>query len=132
MILTLWGIANTNDPKHSITHEIMIWAANQGGTPAGRKHGTLQVSGINFDVYVNPNQSDNSGANKNQWIYVACVAQMPLLKGELDIDAITEYLLKQGIMANPTFLTSLELGTEISGGQGTVEILDYAVKVTGK
>ncbi len=129
MIFTLWGIANTNNPRGSITHEIMIWIANKGGTPAGTRRGTLLVSGVNFDVYVNPHQSDNSGANKNQWTYVAFVAQTPLLKGQLDLDAITDYLLKQGLMADSTFLTSVELGTEISGGEGTVEIPDYAVMV---
>ncbi len=132
MIFTLWGISNTNNPKGSITHEIMIWTANRGGTPAGRKRGTLQVNDVNFDVYVNPHQSDNSGANKNQWTYVAFVAQTPRLKGQLDLDALIDYLLKQGIMANNTFLTSLELGTEISGGEGKVEIPDYAVMVGSK
>ena len=132
MAFTVWGISNTNNPKGSITHEIMIWTANRGGTPAGIKHGTLLVSGVGFDVYVNPNQSDNSGANKSQWTYVAFVAQTPLLKGQLDLDAMTDYLLKQGIMANDTFLTSLELGTEISGGEGKAEILDYSVTVVSK
>jgi beta-lactamase superfamily II metal-dependent hydrolase len=132
MIFTLWGIANTNNPKGSITHEIMIWTANKGGTPAGSRRGTLLVSGVNFDVYVNPNQADNSGVNKSHWTYVAFVAQTPLLKGQLDLDAMTDYLLKQGIMAHNTFLTSVELGTEISGGAGTVEMLDYAVVVASK
>ncbi len=132
MAFTLWGIANTNNPKGSITHEIMIWTANRGGTPAGTKRGTLLVSGVNFDVYVNPNQSDNSGANKSRWTYVAFVAQTPRLKGQLDLDVMTDYLLQQGIMANNTFLTSVELGTEISGGEGQVEILDYAVMVESK
>ena len=90
------------------------------------------MSGVNFDVYVNPNQSDNSGANKSQWTYVAFVAQTPLLKGLLDLDPMTDHLLKQGIMANTTFLTSLELGTEISGGEGKAEILDYVVMVASK
>lgn len=132
MAFTLWGIANTNNPKGSITQEIMIWTANRGGTPAGTKRGTLLASGVTFDVYVNPNQADNSGANKSRWTYVAFVAQTPLLKGQLDLDVMTDYLLKQGIMANNTFLTSVELGTEISGGEGTVEFLDYAIMVAGK
>jgi len=127
MAFTLWGIANINNPKSSITHEIMIWTANRGGTPAGTKRGTLLMSGVNFDVYVNPNQSDNSGANKSRWTYVAFVAQTPLLKGQLDLNSMTDYLLKQGIMAPNTFLTSVELGTEISGGEGKAEILDYTV-----
>ena len=105
----------------------MIWIANHGGHPAGTKRGTLVVSGVNFDVYVNPNQSDNSGANGNLWTYVAFVAQTPLLQGQLDLNTMTDYLLKQGIMTKPTFLTSLELGTEISGGEGKAEILDYTV-----
>jgi len=129
---TLWGISNTNNPKDSITQEIMIWNANSGGTPAGTKRGTLLVSGVSFDVYVNPNQSDNSGANKSHWTYVAFVAQTPVLKGQLDLEVMTDYLLKQGIMGSNTFLTSVELGTEISGGEGTEEFLDYAVMVLSR
>lgn len=81
MIFTLWGVANTNNPKGSITHEIMIWTANKGGTPAGGWRGTLLVSGVNFDVYVNPNQADNSGANKSHWTYVAFVGADARAKG---------------------------------------------------
>lgn len=132
LIFTLWGIANTNNPKGSITHEIMIWIANQGGSPAGTQRGTLLVSGVNFDVYVNPHQSDNSGLNKNQWTYVAFVAQTPLLKGHLDLDAMITHLRKQGLMADSTFLTCVELGTEILGGEGTEEFLDYAVTVASR
>jgi hypothetical protein len=45
---------------------------------------------------------------------------------------MVDHLLKQGIMSPHTFLTSLELGTEISGGEGKAEILDYAVMVVNK
>ena len=128
MAFSMWGISqHTNNPKGSITHELMVWIANRGGHPAGTKHGTLLASGVNFDVYVNPHQSDNSGANGNRWTYVAFVAQTPVLKGQLDLSAMTDYLLKEGLMTNPTFLTSLELGTEISGGEGKAEILDYTI-----
>jgi hypothetical protein len=97
-----------------------------------RAWGKFRVGGVNFDVYVNPNQADNSGANQSQWTYVAFVAQTPLLKGHLDLEIMTGYLLKQGIMANNTFLTSVELGTEITGGEGKAEILDYSVMVGSK
>jgi hypothetical protein len=132
LAFTLWGISDTNQPKGSITHEIMIWSANRGGTPAGTRRGALLVRGVNFDVYVNPHQSDNSGASQSQWTYVAFVAQTPQLKGQFDLNAMTDYLLKEEIMTKNIFLTSLELGTEISGGEGTVEFLDYAVTVASK
>ena len=72
------------------------------------------------------------GANQSQWTYVVFVAQAPLLKGQLDLELTTGYLPEQGIMADNTFLTSLELGTEMSGGEGKAEVLDYAVTVAGK
>lgn len=129
MAFSMWAIADPNAPKASITHEIMIWNANNGLTPAGKKQGTLQVNGVRFDVYIKPGHTDDSGANDNSWTYIAFAAQKPVLRGSLDLSDFITYLLKQGILTPDNYITAVELGNEIVGGTGLVEITDYLIEV---
>jgi len=129
LAFTLWLISDPANPRGSITHEIMIWTANHGGTPAGIKRAAAYIHGASFDLYVNPNQTDNSGANRNTWTYIALAAQRPLLKGSLDIRACLDHLLETGLISTNSFVASLELGTEVSGGIGSVEVRDYSINI---
>lgn len=127
MVFTLWAVSKLPASKATISHEIMIWNANSGQTPAGKRRGTLDVMGTTYDAYVEENHKDNSGANANVWTYVAFVSRRPVLNGPLDISAFTDYLLEQGILSRNHYLTSLELGNEVCQGTGIVEIKNFSV-----
>jgi hypothetical protein len=113
--------------KNTISHEIMIWNANSGQNPAGTRRGTLNVEGTSHDVYVEEDHRDSSGANPNVWTYVAFVAQKPVWHGHLDTSVFVDYLLHQRLLSRDRYLTSLELGNEVSNGTGIVEIKDFSV-----
>ncbi len=128
MAFTVWAVSALPASKATISHEIMIWNANSGQSAAGKRRGTLDVAGTTYDVYVEENHRDASGANANVWTYVAFVSRRPVLSGQLDISAFLDYLLERGILSRSHYLTSLEIGNEVSQGTGIVEIKDFSIK----
>jgi len=128
MAFTMWAVRALPASKDGISHEIMIWNANGGQSPAGTRRGTLDVQGNTYDVYVEENHGDASGNNRNVWTYVAFVAREPVWRGPLDLSVFLDYLLQQKILSQDHCLTSLELGNEVSQGEGVVEIRDFAIR----
>lgn len=102
MAFSLWAITDPDNPKSSITHEIMIWNVNHG---------------------------DASGGNSNTWIYIAFVARKPFLNGPLDMSTFIQYLLNKQILTTNHYITSIELGNELIRGKGIVEISNYSITI---
>jgi Glycosyl hydrolase family 12 len=126
---SLWAVSAIPVSKKNITHEIMIWTDFAGQPPAGKLVDSLALNGTMYNVYIEPNQKENSGENSNTWTYVAFVAQEPVSHGPLDISAFIDYLLRRGMLNNATYFTSLEFGNEISQGAGITEIQDFAINI---
>jgi hypothetical protein len=129
MAFTMWAVRALPASKDGISHEIMIWNANGGQSPAGMRRGTLDAQGNSYDVYVEENHGDASGHNPNVWTYVAFVARKPVWRGPLDLSVFLDYLLQQKILSPDHYLTSLELGNEVSQGEGIVEIQDFSIRL---
>jgi hypothetical protein len=136
MAFSLWAVHDPAHPKDTISHEIMIWNDNEGGTPAGNYHDSLTVDGRDFGVYLNEDQHDNSGSTNATWTYVAFapqqsqrVAQQPLLSGHLSLSAFVDYLVGQNIMTTNDYITSVELGNEVLGGTGMIEVRGYSIVI---
>jgi Glycosyl hydrolase family 12 len=127
LAFTLWAVSSLPPSKSAITHEIMVWTVNHGQDPAGTHQGALDVNGVTYDAYVERQHRDASGANANVWMYVAFVARRPVLNGPLDLDAFVAYLLQQGLISKNHFITSVELGDEVSQGAGIVELRDFSL-----
>jgi hypothetical protein len=132
MTFTMWAVSSLPASKSVITHEIMIWTVNHGQVPAGSRHGVLDVDGATYDVYVENKHTDNSGTNANVWMYVAFIARKPVLNGPLHLDAFIAYLLQQGLLTKDHFLTSVELGNEVSHGAGIVELQNFSLSSAGR
>lgn len=122
MSFTLWAVSALPASRQTITHEIMIWNVDTGQPRAGEKIGTVISGGVPFDVYVEKNHKDNSGSVTFTWTYIAFIAQKPMLKGVLDTGVLIDFLIGHGLLSPASYLTSLELGNEVSEGSGTVEI----------
>jgi hypothetical protein len=114
----------------------MIWVDDHGLSPAGSHVGTATSGDTTFEVFVNPSQTDHSGSSSATWTYVAFVATGPVLTGPLDLTPLIDYLRTHdvtGAVGQPAILPasawigSLELGTEIVGGAGLVEVTGFSV-----
>ena len=129
MAFSLWVVSSLPARPETIRNEIMIWNANGGQRPSGERRGTMTVQGIDYEVWINPNQTDASGTNPNTWTYIAFVAQQPVLEGPLRISSFVDYLVQQRIVAPDHYLTGIELGNEVAEGSGMAEIQNFAIRV---
>ena len=127
LAFSLWAVSNLPPSPATIHCEIMIWIANSGQKPAGTLRGTVNVQGTPYDVWINEHQHDNSGANKNEWTYVAYVARSPVLNGPLDLTAFVIDLEQRKILTPAQWITDLELGNEVAEGAGITEIQNFAL-----
>jgi len=127
---SLWAVSDTEQPKATITNEIMIWVDNAGMMPAGTRKSSIVASDVTFDVYVMPNQTDHSGSTDAIWTYAAFVARQPMSSGHLDVEVFLDELERLGALPADAWIGDLELGNEIVGGGGVMEVTGFAWTVT--
>ena len=89
MAFTMWAVSGLPVGREHISHEIMIWNANHGQSPAGPRAGNIEVGGVFYDLYVEHGHGDASGASAQRWTYVAFISRTPVHKGQLDL-GVTE------------------------------------------
>jgi len=128
-VFSLWGVSAIPASRTNITHEIMIWTDFARQSPAGHRVDSMSVNGTSYDVYIEEHQRDASGESANTWTYVAFVAQKSVTHGPMEISAFIEYLLRRGTLKPTDYVTSLELGNEVSQGTGVTEIDDFAIHI---
>jgi len=129
MAFSLWAVSKLPAVKENISLEIMVWNVNSGEVPGGEKIGTLTAGGTDFDIYFKPDQGMVTGPDPFAWKLVSFVARKPFLKGALDFGTFIDELLARNILAPGDYLTSFELGDEVSEGTGrvTVRTLDLDI-----
>jgi len=137
---SLWTVTDTAHPLATIANEIMIWidAVNMAPTSVAPQ-GSVEAGGTTFDAYIWPDQYDHSGGSDARWTYTALVAREPVQHGPLDLAPLLHYLRTHDVnggtegapvLAEDASIASLELGTEIVGGAGVVEVTGFDFTVT--
>ena len=124
-----WAVSSPAVTKVGITHEVMIWLAENRLGPAGNLVATATIGGNRFRIYFSNNHGDASGASSNTWTIISLVADKPILHGPLDIGAIIDYLLHSRLLDGNVYVACLELGNEVASGSGKTEVRNYAVRV---
>jgi Ca2+-binding RTX toxin-like protein len=107
--------------KYSVDKEIMVWTHKGGpGTSLDPAHivGQYVQQGITFDIVTYDNFTDGQAV----WDYIAFVPQTDTLKGTIDMRDILTELIQRGLISEADFVTGYELGAEITGGSGTLDI----------
>jgi hypothetical protein len=129
MAFELWGVSALPGSPNNIRTEIMIWIANSGQRPSGIRRASVEVGGVVYDTYINPHQHDASGANPNEWTYVAFVARTPVLQGPLNISAFLDTLGPLKILTPDLWITDVELGNEVTEGTGIAEVQGFGLRM---
>lgn len=111
----------TNAPGASgaaaVTNEIMIWA-HTGDFPAfGTVVGTYVQDGVTFTIY----HMDK---------YTAFVANTDQFKATIDFAAMLDKLIALGIVSPNEYLASVELGSEVFSGTGSLTIHNLDISAT--
>jgi hypothetical protein len=127
MAFSLWGVSQLPAVQKTISLEIMVWNVAHGQAPAGEKIGAVETAGTMFDLYLKKNQEMVTGPDPFTWPLVQFVARKPLLKGEIDFRPFLDELLKRQILTRGHYLTSVELGNEVTEGTGEVRLKRFEV-----
>lgn len=129
MAFSLWAVSKLPAVQKTISLEIMVWNVASGQKPSGEKIGAIETAGTTFDLYLKKDQGVVTGPDPFTWPLVQFVARKPLLKGTLDFGPFIDDLLKRQILTRGHYLTSLELGNEVTEGSGRVTLKTFAFDV---
>ena len=133
---SLW-LTNTKEigenPNPSIIiAELMIWsyATPAHMNPAGTYKGDFEAGNQIWEVWVEKNWSDASGANSNKWTYITFRAKNKNLKAKFDVINFTNYAVEHNILPRVFYISDIELGTEIMSGSGLVWVKQFKATVS--
>jgi len=127
--LQSWVVSALRPSKSVITHEVVIFIANESIPVDGERVAQTTLQGNAFSIYVDKNHRDATGNNTNTWTLISLVAEKPILRGPVEVSTAFDYLLKNGHLDAQSYIANLELGTDIMRGSGSAVIRDFAVTV---
>ncbi|WP_422398466.1 GH12 family glycosyl hydrolase domain-containing protein [Teredinibacter turnerae] len=115
---------------NSIRAEFMVWSYasdNFFSTPAGRKRATVEINGIEWEVWVERRWHDTSGTNDNRWIYIAFRSTKNYLDITYNAAELVHYALQRGFLDSEWSIADIELGNEVMRGTGETWVHKFRV-----
>ncbi|MEM1313679.1 MAG: hypothetical protein AAGI51_03940 [Pseudomonadota bacterium] len=118
----LWLTTEPGGGPESIAQEVMIWLKPGEGRPAGRIVTEVTFGETVFDLWVKDGPHGGLG-----WSYAAFVARGELASGSLDMGDVMAALDAAGALQDGLWLSTVELGAEVTGGAGWMQVSDFSV-----
>lgn len=103
----------------AVSNEVMVWLHKGGFNPFGDLVGTYSNGDLTAKIY-------HSGT------YTAVVADKDMTQGTIDIADILKTLKALGIVSESEYVRSIELGSEVTSGTGSLTINDLDLIVQTK
>ena len=128
---SIWTQSQPGGTFDTVRTENMIWVHSNGWKPSPSSLYTT-ADGSRANMYINSNWGDHSGVHPNGWSYSATIFQQDKLAGTLDLASILKELIWRGAISPDDYISGVELGTEIAGGQGTFKINSLSYDLTSK
>ncbi|GKX39805.1 GH12 family glycosyl hydrolase domain-containing protein [Pectobacterium versatile] len=108
------------------TDELMIWLNNTNAGPAGDYIETVFLGGSSWNVF----KGWINAGNGKGWNVFSFVRTSNTNNASLNIRHFTNYLVgTKKWMSNTKYISSVEFGTEIFGGDGQIDITKWSVDV---
>lgn len=113
----IWLTSVPGGGASTMTNEIMIWTHTGDFPPMGTVVGTYTDGNFSAKIY-------HTGT------YTAIVADNDAFKGTIDFGAVLAKLVSLGIVSPNEYLASIELGSEVFSGTGSLTINDFQITAT--
>jgi hypothetical protein len=110
-----------------ITTEVMFWMDARNMQPAGQIINAATIDGVRYKLWRLPSMGDKG--NKEGWAYYAFTSEKKQLNATLDLAGFLRFLADNGYIQADEYVASIEFGSEVAGGRGTVWIRRYAITV---
>jgi hypothetical protein len=121
----LWLSSDPAGGRDAISHEIMIWLKSADFHPGGKPVGAVTVPGLSAEF----RYKDATPGGWPKWTYAAYESTTTMKSGQIDIAALLNHLVEQGLATPDLWLMNVELGAEIAGGSGWLRIDGFDVSV---
>jgi len=117
--------ACTNPEPSHIRAKLMIWLGS-ANTPffPDKPHTTAVIDGRECELYIDVNHEEPG----QKWAYIAILPKDLPLKGEIRLSAYLDHFLSSGALKPGSFLSSIELGTEIASAKGEITFRKFVVR----
>lgn len=114
----IWLTRTAKPTPADITTEIMIWLDSRKVRPEGHPERTAMIDGKKYDVWI---------GKVEHWKYIAFKAHKPSESGSIHLKSFFDDLIRHGDMHNDTWLSGVELGTEITSGKGRATVSAFDI-----
>jgi len=117
------SVTSTDPPTpESYTHQIRI---HVGGSHSGSSSGDVNISGVAFDLWVEPQSAPTPGDP----IWISFESRTEELGGTLRLHEFLDYLVDHGHLPAGNYVTSVDVGTTLTSGSGEFWIKGFDVSV---
>jgi hypothetical protein len=115
---------NKNPDSNNIRAKMMIWFDHQN-YPFFESEKLKQavIGGISYKVFVDTAHIGPEG----KWVFIALLPDNFPSKGELNLRDYFNYFLSDGALKSEWYLSSIEIGSEISSGKGKITFKQFIV-----
>ncbi|MFT4115694.1 Ig-like domain-containing protein [Bradyrhizobium sp.] len=113
----LWFNSDPNGGWTTTSKELLIEVHS---TSAGTPNEPFKLSGSNFSnatVYVS-----NASAEGANWQFIDVKTATDMMSGTLSLSDIIKGLIWNGVLTGQEYLTSIQLGSEVHGGTGSLQL----------
>ena len=115
---------NKNPDSNNIRAKMMIWFDHQNFPFfESEKLKQAMIGGIKYEVFVNTAHIGPEG----KWVFIALLPDNFPSKGKLNLKDYFDYFLSEGILKSEWYLSSIEIGSEISSGKGEITFKKFIV-----
>lgn len=120
----IWLTDTPNGGADTVTTEVMVWVHKGDFDAFGTQVGTYSNGAVTGKIYA---------STSGDWTYTAVVLDQDAPKGQLDIAGILTTLKGLNLVSSTDYVASVELGSEVVSGAGSLTInnLDLNVQTRG-
>jgi len=119
----IWLTDTPNGGADTVTTEVMVWVHKGDFDAFGTQVGTYSNGSVTGKIYA---------STTGDWTYTAVVLDQDTPKGQLDIAGILTTLKGLNLVSSNDYVASVELGSEVVSGAGSLTINNLDLNVQTK
>lgn len=124
----LWIASADNNEPGVILSELMIWVKTWEWETSPDVFARYSDSNGPASIYYRPDHS----VGDDGWAYMAVVYKQNVTEGQIDLGDLLRQLIELGIVNPNHLLMDIELGAEVVGGAGALDVRDLTISLNGQ